>query len=53
VQLGVAIRELREAAGLKQIEAATAVGATEIERGNNNPGWLLIVRIVNEGLAAN
>jgi transcriptional regulator with XRE-family HTH domain len=55
VQLGHALRELRERAGLKQIEVATAAGMTEsqvsdIERGKNNPGWRLIVRIINEGL---
>jgi hypothetical protein len=44
VALGTALRE-RE--GLKQIELATAAGMTEsqisdIERGKNNPGWLLV-----------
>ncbi len=53
--LGNALRELREAAGLKQIELATAAGMTEsqisdIERGKNNPGWRLVVRIVEDGL---
>jgi transcriptional regulator with XRE-family HTH domain len=55
VHLGHALRELRESAGLKQIEIATAASMTEgqvsdIERGKNNPGWRLIVRIVNDGL---
>jgi transcriptional regulator with XRE-family HTH domain len=55
VHLGRALRELREQGGLKQIELATAAGVTEsqvsdIERGKNNPGWLLIVRIVEDGL---
>lgn len=53
--LGKALRELRESAGLKQIEVGTAAGVTEsqisdIERGKNNPGWRLIARIVNDGL---
>jgi transcriptional regulator with XRE-family HTH domain len=55
LQLGSALRQLREVQGLKQIELATAAGVTEsqisdIERGKNNPGWLLIVRIVSGGL---
>jgi transcriptional regulator with XRE-family HTH domain len=55
VQLGQALRELREEKSLKQIEVATAAGVTEsqvsdIERGKNNPGWLLIVRLVVDGL---
>lgn len=54
--LGQALRELREKAGLKQIELATAASVSEgqvsdIERGKNNPGWRLIVRIVNDGLS--
>jgi transcriptional regulator with XRE-family HTH domain len=55
LRLGLAVRTLRERKGLKQIELATAAGATEsqvsdIERGKNNPGWRLIVRIVEDGL---
>lgn len=55
VRLGQALRELRERKGLKQIELATAAGVTEsqvsdIERGKNNPGWLLVTRIVYDGL---
>jgi transcriptional regulator with XRE-family HTH domain len=55
VALGAALRELREREGLKQIELATAAGMTEsqisdIERGKNNPGWLLVVRMVEDGL---
>lgn len=55
VGLGQALRELRERQGLKQIELATAAGMTEsqvsdIERGKNNPGWLLLVRLVTDGL---
>ena len=53
--LGAALRELREREGLKQIELATAAGMTEsqvsdIERGKNNPGWLLVARMVEDGL---
>lgn len=53
--LGRALRELRERQGLKQIEVATAAGMTEsqvsdIERGKNNPGWLLVTRLVADGL---
>ena len=52
VRLGAAIKELRKRQGLKQIELATAAGTTEsqvsdIERGKNNPGWLLLARLVN------
>lgn len=55
LRLGFAVRALREGKGLKQIELATAAGVTEsqisdIERGKNNPGWRLIVRIVERGL---
>lgn len=53
--LGLAMRELREERGLKQIELATAAGMTEsqvsdIERGKNNPGWLLVMRLLVDGL---
>lgn len=55
ILLGAALRALREREGLKQIELATAAGMTEsqisdIERGKNNPGWLLVMRLLNEGL---
>lgn len=55
--LGAAIRELRKSKGLKQIEVATNAGVTEsqisdIERGKNNPGWLLLMQITVEGLGA-
>jgi transcriptional regulator with XRE-family HTH domain len=56
VRLGRAIRALREERGLKQIELGAAAGATEsqvsdIERAQNNPGWVLIARLL-EGLDA-
>ncbi len=43
------------AKGLKQIELAVAADVTEtqisdIERGANNPGWLLLTRVVEQGL---
>ena len=55
LRLGRAVCALRKQQGLKQIELATAAGITEsqvsdIERGKNNPGWRLIVRIVVDGL---
>jgi transcriptional regulator with XRE-family HTH domain len=55
LKLGRVLKDLREAQGLKQIEAATAAGMTEsqvsdIERGKNNPGWILLVRLVEQGL---
>ena len=54
--LGRALRALREDRGLKQIELGAAAGATEsqvsdIERAQNNPGWVLIVRLL-DGLDA-
>lgn len=56
-QLGAALKELREKRGLKQIEAASGAGMTEsqvsdIERGKNNPGWLLLIRLLVDGLDA-
>jgi transcriptional regulator with XRE-family HTH domain len=56
VLLGRAMRTLREDRGLKQIELGAAAGATEsqvsdIERAANNPGWLLIARLL-DGLDA-
>lgn len=57
VHLGRALKALREDRGLKQIELATAAGATEsqvsdIERAQNNPGWVLVARLLH-GLEAN
>lgn len=56
VALGRALRELREEKGLKQIELGTAAGATEsqvsdIERAKNNPGWVLVARLL-DGMGA-
>lgn len=56
-RLGAALRALREKRDLKQIEAASRAGMTEsqisdIERGRNNPGWLLVMRLLNAGLEA-
>jgi len=50
--LGSALRALREDRGLKQIELAAAADATEsqvsdIERARNNPGWILIARLLD------
>ena len=50
--LGRALRALREDRGLKQIEVATAAGTTEsqvsdIERAQNNPGWVLTARLLD------
>jgi transcriptional regulator with XRE-family HTH domain len=54
-RLGAAVRTLRKSRDLKQIEVATNAGMTEsqisdIENARNNPGWLLITRLVVEGL---
>jgi transcriptional regulator with XRE-family HTH domain len=54
--LGRALRALREERGLKQIQLATAADTTEsqvsdIERAQNNPGWILLVRLL-DGLDA-
>lgn len=51
------MKALREERGLKQIEAASGAGMTEsqvsdIERGYNNPGWLLLIRLLSDGLDA-
>jgi transcriptional regulator with XRE-family HTH domain len=56
-RLGVALKALREERGLKQIEAASGADMTEsqvsdIERGKNNPGWLLLIRLLVNGLDA-
>lgn len=56
VCLGRALKALREDRGLKQIELAAAAGATEsqvsdIERARNNPGWVLVTRLLR-GLEA-
>jgi len=53
--LGRTLRELRTGQGLKQIELATAANMTEsqvsdIERGKNNPGWLVLMRLLYDGL---
>jgi transcriptional regulator with XRE-family HTH domain len=57
VRLGAALKALREERGLKQIEVASGAGMTEsqisdIERGKNNPGWLLLTRLIIKGLDA-
>jgi transcriptional regulator with XRE-family HTH domain len=54
-QLGDAVRSLRKGRDLKQIEVATNAGLTEsqisdIENARNNPGWLLVTRLVVDGL---
>ena len=54
-RLGEAVRTLRKQRDLKQIEVATGAGLTEsqisdIENARNNPGWLLVMRLVNDGL---
>lgn len=54
-QLGDAVRSLRKGRDLKQIEVATNAGLTEsqisdIENARNNPGWLLVNRLVVDGL---
>jgi transcriptional regulator with XRE-family HTH domain len=54
-RLGEAIRVLRKQRDLKQIEVATAAGLTEsqisdIENARNNPGRLLVTRLVVDGL---
>jgi transcriptional regulator with XRE-family HTH domain len=54
-RLGKAVRTLRKRRDLKQIEVATNAGLTEsqisdIENARNNPGWLLVTRLVTEGL---
>lgn len=51
IHLGRALRALREERGLKQIELATAIGVAEsqvsdIERARNNPGWVLVARLL-------
>ena len=56
-RLGTALKALREERGLKQIEAASGAGMSEsqvsdIERGKNNPGWLLLMRLLVDGLEA-
>lgn len=56
-RLGAALKTLREERGLKQIEVASGANMTEsqvsaIERGKNNPGWLLLIRLLTNGLDA-
>lgn len=51
IYLGRALRALREERDLKQIEVGAAADATEsqvsdIERAQNNPGWILIARLL-------
>jgi transcriptional regulator with XRE-family HTH domain len=48
---------MRTERDLKQIEVAQGAGIaesqlSEIERGVTNPGWLLLSRIINQGLDA-
>jgi DNA-binding XRE family transcriptional regulator len=57
VRLGAALKALREERGLKQIEVASGADMTEsqvsdIERGKNSPGWLLLIRLIVDGLDA-
>lgn len=54
-RLGTALKALGEERGLKQIEVASGAGMTEsqvsdIERGKNNPGWLLPIRLLVDSL---
>jgi transcriptional regulator with XRE-family HTH domain len=56
-RLGAAMKVLREERGLKQIEVASGADMTEsqvsdIERGKNSPGWLLLIRLLVDGLDA-
>jgi transcriptional regulator with XRE-family HTH domain len=49
------VKTLRKGRDLKQIEVATNAGLnesqiSEIENGKNNPGWLLVQRLVVDGL---
>jgi transcriptional regulator with XRE-family HTH domain len=54
-RLGEAVRTLRKTRDLKQIEVATNAGLTEsqisdIENARNNPGWILVNRLIVDGL---
>lgn len=54
-RLGEAVKTLRTRRDLKQIEVATNAGLTEsqvsdIENARNNPGWLLMNRLIVDGL---
>ena len=56
VRLGAALKALREERDLKQIEVASRADMKEsqisnIERGKNNPGWLVVMRLL-KGLDA-
>lgn len=56
-RLGKALRALRKKRGLKQIEVATAAGMKEsqlsaIENAKNNPGWVLLTKLLEDGLDA-
>jgi transcriptional regulator with XRE-family HTH domain len=51
IRLGGAMRLLRRTSGLRQKDLAAMTGMPEsqisdIERGKNNPGWLLTIRIL-------
>jgi transcriptional regulator with XRE-family HTH domain len=53
--LGEAVKTLRKSLDLKLIEVATGAGLSEsqisdIENARNNPGWLLVTRLVEDGL---
>jgi transcriptional regulator with XRE-family HTH domain len=55
VRLGSALKTLRQGRDLKQIEVATGANLTEsqiseIENARNNPGWLLVMRLVVDGM---
>lgn len=55
--LGEALRAMRSERGLKQIEVAHDAGVSEaqlseVERGIVNPGWLLVTKIVTQGLGS-
>jgi transcriptional regulator with XRE-family HTH domain len=52
LRLGGALRALRTTAGLRQKDLSALTGMPEsqisdIERGKNNPGWLLTIRLLN------
>lgn len=55
VRLGSALKTLRQRRDLKQIEVATGANMTEsqisdIENARNNPGWLLLMRLLVDGI---
>jgi transcriptional regulator with XRE-family HTH domain len=56
VRLGSALRKLREGRDLSQLDVATVARASEgqvsdVERAKSNPGWLLLMRML-DGLGA-